>query len=464
MSATAVAEALAIDPTTQQVYARYPFDTADRAAEIVAQSSVAQRHWRSLSVEQRCVFLYQMAELLDRDVDALARSMTHEMGKPIRQARAEVVKTAAALRWYVNHGPAFLADQPTTVGAGTIVRFEPLGPVLSIQPWNFPIWQPMRAAMAILLAGNTYILKPAPNVVGSALLLERLWVESGLPSGVFAVLNAEPTQVADAIADPAVAAVTLTGSVGAGSTVSALAGRHVKKCVLELGGSDAFIVLADADLDTAVDAAVTARFQNTGQVCIAAKRFILDESISDDFTNRLLTAVQRLNVGNPLDESTDIGPMARLDLRDELSQQVTDSIAQGATLLCGGDAPEGAGFFYTPTVLSGVRPGMPAFDDETFGPVAALVDADDATHAIQLANMSKYGLSASIWTRDTERARGLAREIEVGGVFINSMPVSDPRIPIGGVKNSGYGRELSHFGVHEFVNAKAIWVNQDAPK
>lgn len=459
MSAMSTREAVTINPATEEVYASYPYATAEHLTDILTQSSAAQRYWRTLSIEQRCAPLLRMATLLERETDTLAVLMTHEMGKPINQARTEIAKTAAALRWYIDHGPAFLADQSTTAGAGTVVRFEPLGPVLSVQPWNFPVWQPMRAAMAILLAGNTYILKPAPNVVGSALALQRLWDESELPDGVFTVLNAEPEQVANAIADPAVAAVTLTGSVGAGSAVSALAGKHIKKCVLELGGSDPFIVLADADLDTAVDAAVSARFQNSGQVCLAAKRFILDRSIAEDFTGRFVAAVQRLRVGNPLDESTDIGPMARADLRDELAGQVTGSMSEGASLLCGGDNTDGPGFFYQPTILANVSPGMPAFDDETFGPAAALIEANDARHALQLANESKYGLSASMWTRDVDRARLLASEIEVGGVFVNSIPASDPRVPIGGIKQSGFGRELSHFGVHEFTNAKTIWID-----
>jgi succinate-semialdehyde dehydrogenase len=448
---------MSANPATAETFATYPFATDADTVDLLARSDAGYRHWRNVSISQRCEVLARMAKLLDGETDSLGALITREMGKPIGQARGEVTKTANALRWYVEHGPGFLVDEQTHVGNRTTVRFDPLGPVLSIQPWNFPVWQPMRAAMAIMLAGNSYILKPAPNVVGSALALERLWDQAGLPDGVFTVLNAEPPQVATSIADPTVAALTLTGSVGAGSAVAALAGKHIKKCVLELGGSDAFIVLADADLGAAVQAAVKARFQNNGQVCIAAKRFIVEQPVAAEFTQLLSAATARLRVGDPTEPDTEIGPLARADLRDELHAQVMESLSQGAHLICGGEIPDGLGFYYVPTVLSEVRPGMTAFDDETFGPVAAITHAVDATDAVQLANASAYGLSASIWTRDVEQAHALAGDLEVGSVFINDIPVSDPRIPIGGVKHSGFGRELSHFGVKEFTNAKTVW-------
>lgn len=449
--------AISANPATEETFGIYPFVTAADTANLLARSDAGYRRWRTVPIAQRCEVLDHMATLLDHEAASLGALITREMGKPIDQARGEVTKTANALRWYVEHGPDFLAEEPTHVGVGTTVRYEPLGAVLSIQPWNFPVWQPMRAAMAIMLAGNSYILKPAPNVVGSALALERLWDEAGLPGGVFTVLNAEPAQVATSIANPAVAGLTLTGSVSAGSAVASLAGKHIKKCVLELGGSDAFIVSADADLDAAVHAAVKARFQNNGQVCIAAKRFIVEQSVAAEFTQLLGSAAARLCVGDPAEPDVEIGPLARADLRDELHTQVMKSLSQGAHLVCGAKILDGPGYYYAPTVLSGVRPGMTAFDDETFGPVAAVTQAVDAQEAVKLANTSAYGLSASIWTGDAEKAQALAKDLEVGGVFINDIPVSDPRIPIGGVKHSGYGRELSHFGVREFTNAKTVW-------
>lgn len=457
MTLAAQREAISMNPATGEPFATHRFATEIDTAALLAKSHAGYRHWRGVPTTQRCQVLARMADVLDRETASVGALITREMGKPIEQARGEIEKTVQALRWYVEHGPAFLKDEPTSVGPGVNVRFDPLGSVLSIQPWNFPVWQPMRAAVAIMLAGNSYILKPAPNVVGSALALQTLWAEAGLPAGVFTVLNAEPAQVATAIADDAVAAVTLTGSVGAGSAVAALAGKHIKKCVLELGGSDAFVVLADADLDAAVDAAATARFQNSGQVCIAAKRFIVEESVVAEFVDLLNACTARLRVGDPFESSTQIGPLARADLRGDLDAQVQESISQGATLICGGVAHDGPGFFYAPTVLAGVRPGMTVFDDETFGPVAAVIEAVDAHNAVQLANNSRYGLSASIWTDDVGKALAFAGELEVGGVFVNDVPVSDPRIPIGGVKLSGFGRELSRFGVREFTNAKTVW-------
>lgn len=451
---------LPVDPSTGAPDPSYPFDDDTAQKEKLAEAVAGYGIWRDVEPVRRCAVLSRMADLLDGETATLAALITGEMGKPIVQARAEVTKTAAALRWYAEHGPAMLAEQPTSVGAGTVVRYEPLGPVLSVQPWNFPVWQPMRAAMAILLGGNSYLLKPAPNVVGSAVALQRLWAQAGLPAGAFTVLNAENTGVAAAIADPAVAAVTLTGSVGAGAAVAALAGTHVKKSVLELGGSDAFIVLADADLDHAVTSAVTGRFQNTGQVCIAAKRIVVEQAVAAEFTRRFVAEVEALRVGDPADESTDVGPLARADIRDEVAAQVRSSVGHGAVVLTGGYAPNRPGNYYQPTVLAGVRPGMAAFDEEVFGPVAAVVTADDSDDAVRLTNATEFGLSASIWTRDVERARTIAGRLDVGGVFVNTIPVSDPRIPIGGTKKSGFGRELSYFGVHEFTNIKTVWIDE----
>lgn len=381
------------------------------------------------------------------------------MGKPVRQARAEVEKCAALCDWYAEHGPAMLADEATLVEGGrAYVSYLPVGVVLAVMPWNFPLWQAMRAAVPVMLAGNALLLKPAPNVMRSAHNILDAFRAAGSPPGAISVLNLDVEGVARAIADQRVAAVTLTGSVRAGSAVAAEAGRHIKKSVLELGGSDPFIVLADADLDRAAAAAVQARFQNAGQVCIAAKRIIVEAPVAEVFTARFVALAAALKAGDPLAEDTDIGPMARRDLRDELASQVERTIAEGASLLLGGtvSGPE-AGAYYAPTVLGGVTPGMTAFREETFGPVAAIVVANDAEHAVALANDSDFGLSGAIWTADIKGAREMARRMHTGGVFINGVPISDPRVPIGGVKNSGYGRELSYFGIREFTNAQVVW-------
>ncbi|MFG2727822.1 NAD-dependent succinate-semialdehyde dehydrogenase [Streptomyces canus] len=457
---TTTAVAVSVNPATDAVIAEYPFVDRAELEAVVGRTEEGFRTWRTVTPADRCAALARMANLLRRDRDRLAGLLGAEMGKPITQARAEVEKAANALDWYATHGEGMLVQAPVDTGAHTYVRHLPLGIVLAIEPWNFPVWQVMRGAAGIVLGGNAYLLKPAPNVVGSALALEALWREAGLPEGTFSVLNAEPDLVSAAIAHPAVAGVTVTGGVKAGSAIAAQAGREIKRTVLELGGADAFIALADADLDAAVDAAVIGRFQNAGQICIAAKRIILERPIAEEFTQRFLAQAAALTVGDPRDEKTYIGPIARADLRDEITRQVRQTVTDGGRLLLGGEPIDGPGNFFPPTVIDGVRPGMTAFDEEIFGPVAALVTVENADEAVALANLSPFGLSASVWTRDTERAARLADVLEVGGVFVNKLPVSDPRIPIGGVKNSGYGRELSHYGVHEFTNIQAVWIEQ----
>jgi succinate-semialdehyde dehydrogenase len=327
-------------------------------------------------------------------------------------------------------------------------------------PWNFPYWQVMRGAIPIILAGNAYVMKHAPNVMGCAYLLRSIWAEAGLPDGVFSVATISNELVSKLILDRRIAAVTVTGSVRAGSAIAGQAGAALKKSVLELGGSDPFIVLADADLDGAVRAAVVGRFQNTGQVCIAAKRIILERPIQQEFTERFVKAVQELRLGDPEDSDCYLGPMARYDLRDELDRQVQATIDGGATLLTGGAKLNGRGNFYAPTILSDVVPGMAAFDQEIFGPAASLIAADSAAHAIELANASDFGLSGAIWTADERNAKDFARKIHTGGIFVNGFSASDPRVPIGGVKKSGYGRELSHFGLREFMNAQTVWFDR----
>ncbi|MBN3858581.1 aldehyde dehydrogenase family protein [Paraburkholderia sp. Ac-20340] len=452
--------AVSLNPTTGEVVATFPFQNADELNRSLERSFNGYRKWAETPVSGRLSAIADIGRALRRDKDSLARMAAVEMGKPVTQARAEVEKCAVLCDWYAEHGGALLADEKTKIGEDAYVSYLPIGPILAVMPWNFPYWQVIRGAIPILLGGNAYVLKHAPNVMGCAYLLERLLAGVGLPDGVFTVINVTNDLVSQAIADARIAAVTVTGSVRAGSAIAAQAGAALKKSVLELGGSDPFIVLADADIDRAVEAATVGRFQNTGQICIAAKRIILEEPIARAFTERFVAAVGALKMGDPLDEATYLGPMARFDLRDELARQVEMTVEQGASVLAGGDKVPGVGNFYAPTILANVRPGMTAFEQETFGPVASLIVSRDAEHAIELANLSEFGLSGALWTEDKDKARQLARRVETGGMFINGYSASDPRVPIGGVKKSGYGRELSHFGVHEFMNAQTVWFDR----
>lgn len=457
MTVQAPATATSRNPATGEVIATYPLAGVDELDLILRRAQSGFEQWSQYQPDARCVVLTRMARLLRRDAESLSTLITAEMGKPISQSRAEVEKAARVMSWYAENGAEILADAPTEIGPEARVSYLPLGPVLAVEPWNFPIWQVMRGGITILLGGNAYVLKPAPNVVGCGVAIERLWAEAGLPEGAFSVLNADNEVVSAAISDPRIAAVTVTGSVRAGSAIASQAGQVVKRSVLELGGADAFIVMADANIDEAVDAAIQGRFQNSGQICIAAKRIILHHEIAQDFTDAFVAKVKDLAVGDPTVEDTYIGPIARHDIRQEIHAQVQRTIAEGAELLLGGETIDGPGNFYQPTVLAGVTPSMTAFREEIFGPVASLIIANDLEDAIAKANDSQFGLSASLWTADADLASKMARRLQVGGVFINGIPVSDPRIPIGGVKNSGYGRELSHFGVHEFTNIQAVW-------
>ncbi|WP_416310408.1 NAD-dependent succinate-semialdehyde dehydrogenase [Pseudomonas sp. W03] len=455
----AIPAAISRSPATGQELARYTFEDAAQLEASLARTDAAFRQWRETSIAERVAVLRKMAEVLRANVEPMARMEAQEMGMPVTQARGEINKCANLCDWYAEHGPAMLEDEKTPI-EGAYISYLPLGPVLAVMPWNFPTWQVMRGAVSIILGGNTYVLKHAPNVMGCAYQLRDAWLQAGLPEGVFEVLNVEPPLVSKAIADDRIASIAVTGSVGAGAAIASQAGAALKKCVLELGGSDAFIVLADADLDAAVKAAVASRFGNCGQVCIAAKRMILEESIAPAFTEKLLAAVKALKIGDPLADDTFVGPMARFDLRDELDGQVQQAIADGATLLLGGHKLEGEGNYYAPTVLADVKPGNTAFKKEIFGPVASLIVARDAEHALELANDSEFGLSGAIWTADKTKAQQMARRLVSGGVFINGFSASDPRVPIGGVKKSGFGRELSHFGLREFLNPQTVWVDR----
>jgi succinate-semialdehyde dehydrogenase/glutarate-semialdehyde dehydrogenase len=448
-----------IDPTTGATISTYEAFGPAEIEERLTRAADAFSRWRSVPLHARAALLTRVADLLDARRESYARLITDEMGKLLTEARAEVAKCATGCRYYAEHAPRMLAPEAVaTEAAKSYVVFDPLGPVLAVMPWNFPFWQVFRFAAPSIVAGDVALLKHAANVSGSALAIESVWRDAGGPDGVFQTLLVPADAVSTIIADERVRAVTLTGSERAGASVAEAAGRACKKSVLELGGSDPFIVLADADPLRAARAAVKARVVNSGQSCIAAKRFIVASAVAEPFTRALADGMRALVVGDPRRPETEVGPLARADLRDEVARQVERSIAGGARALTEFGPRPGPGFFYTPTVLADVGPGVPAFDEEVFGPVAAVVTAADDAEAIALANRSRYGLGASIWTRQPARAEALARELDAGMVFVNDMVHSDPRLPFGGVKGSGYGRELSHYGIHEFVNVRTIVV------
>ncbi|MCU1736007.1 MULTISPECIES: aldehyde dehydrogenase family protein [unclassified Pseudomonas] len=460
-SISSLTHALSINPANGEQIGHYPFESDSSLDAALSRATAGFSLWRRTPLEQRSQALIALAQALRDNATKMAEMITREMGKPVAQARGEIEKCAQLCVWYAENGPAMLSAEPTQVEGGKArIEYRPLGPILAVMPWNFPIWQVLRGAVPTLLAGNTFVLKHAPNVMGSAYLLLDAFKRAGFPEGVFEVINVTPDGVSRAIADPRIAAITLTGSVRAGMAIGAQAGAALKKCVLELGGSDPFIVLNDADLDEAVKAAVIGRYQNTGQVCAAAKRLIIEQGVVEAFTQKFVEATRRLVIGDPLAADTYIGPMARFDLRDELDQQVRDTLAQGATLLLGGKKAEGPGNFYEPTVLADVTDQMTSFKQELFGPVASIITARDAAHALELANDSEFGLTATVYTADLELAGKFADELETGGVFINGYSASDPRVSFGGVKKSGFGRELSHFGVREFCNAQTVWLDR----
>ena len=422
-------------------------------------AAAASPRWQARSIPERCQLLHTAAAVLRRRAEELARLITLEMGKPITEARAEIEKSALGCQYYADAAQAFLADEVIESDAGrSLVAYQPLGTVLAIMPWNFPFWQVFRFAAPALAAGNTGLLKHASNVPQCALAIESVFREAGFPGGVFTSLMIPSTQVAHVIEDRRVHAVTLTGSEPAGRQVAAVAGAQIKKSVLELGGSDAFIVLEDADLERAVATAVTSRFLNAGQSCIAAKRFIVVEAVAGEFVARFKKAAEALRVGDPLQESTQLGPLARVDLRDELHQQVVDSITQGAVAVTGCNPESGPGAYYQASILDRVRPGVRAYQEELFGPVASVIRALDEEDAVRIANDTDFGLGGSVWTRDSARGERVARQLECGCAFVNGLVKSDPRLPFGGIKHSGYGRELSRLGIHEFVNAKTVWI------
>ena len=447
------------NPATGEVLETFTATSPAEIERILAAAHAAFLEWRTVPFAARSERMREAARVLRAAKAEHARTMALEMGKPIVQAEAEVDKCASACEYYAEHAGDFLAEQPRETDASkSYVRFDPLGPVLAVMPWNFPYWQVFRFAAPALMAGNAGILKHASNVPRCALAIEKAFRDAGFPRGLFASVLVEPPAVAAIIADSRIVAVTLTGSDRAGSKIAEQAGRVLKKTVLELGGSDPFIVLADADLAAAAKSAAEARLVNSGQSCIAAKRFIVVEPVADQFIERFVVELKSRRMGDPLARETQVGPQARMDLRDSLHHQVEESIRRGAKRLLGGEIPTGKGAFYPPTLLAAVDKGMPAFDEETFGPVAAVIRAKDDADAVRLANDSVFGLGASIWTRDRARAERMAAQIEAGAVFVNGVVKSDPRLPFGGIKRSGYGRELSEYGIREFVNIKSVWI------
>ena len=449
-----------INPATGKVIQTYNDMTPEQVVAILEDVHAAFLSWRRTSFSERGRFMKNAAEILRAKKEEYGRLMAEEMGKPVAQGRAEADKCAWVCDFYADHAEAFLADETVATDASrSFVTFEPLGVVLAVMPWNFPFWQVFRFAAPGLMAGNTGVLKHASNVSGCALAIEQVFRDAGFPANVFRTLLIGSAAVGSVIENPHVRAVTLTGSTPAGKSVAGKAGAVLKKTVLELGGSDPYLILEDADLELAVETCVTSRLINAGQSCIAAKRFIVVEPVRKEFERRFVTKMATKKMGDPLQEGIDLGPQAREDLRNELHKQVVKSVEKGASLLLGGTIPDYEGAFYPPTVLTDVRKGMPAYDEELFGPVAAIIPVKDEAEAIHVANDSEFGLGAAVFTRDLERGERIAaRDIEAGCCFVNAFVKSDPRLPFGGIKESGYGRELSVFGIREFVNTKTVYV------
>lgn len=449
---------LSYNPATDTQLAELAVHSGQAIEDRLQRAAAAQKAWARMPVRERIPYLLQVAQVLRREKQELARIITLEMGKPLGEAVGEIEKCAWNFDYYAEQGERFLADQVVASSAAdSRIVYDPMGLVLAVMPWNYPFWQVMRAAAPVLVGGNGLVLKHASNVPQCALALEDVFAEAGLPAGLFTTLLVESPAVAALIADDRIAAVTFTGSTPVGRSIAAQAGQALKKQVLELGGSDPFVVLADADIEAAAVVAVKARFSNTGQSCISSKRFIVEQAVADRFAEAFVAGARKLVVGDPLQDGTTIGAMARRKLRDELHAQVQASIGEGARVLIGGKPVDGPGAFYEPTILDHVTTGMTAAREETFGPAAAILRVASVDEAIAVANDSPFGLGASLWTRDLERASQLVRRIEAGAVFVNGLVASDPRLPFGGVKQSGYGRELGHLGLHEFMNIKTVW-------
>ncbi len=452
--------AISINPASGEKIGEYKRITLNQAKQKIDEANKAFNSWKRTSFEERAVLLHKLADVFDSDKEVYAQLATQEMGKTIGQARKEVEKCAVICRYYADNGAKLLAEEKVETEAHkSYVTFQPIGVILAVMPWNFPFYQVIRFAAPSLMAGNVGVLKHASNVQGVAFAIEEAFIKAGFPVGSFTNLNVSSEEIEGIIEEDNIKAVTLTGSESAGRSVASIAGKNLKKAVLELGGSDAYVVLEDVDLDKATELATFGRLQNNGQTCIAAKRFVVLAEIYDDFLDMLAKKMKAAKMGIPTDEDTYYGPLARADLRDELHKQVSKSIAEGARLLIGGTVPEGKGAYYPATILADLKPGMEAFDQELFGPVASVIKAKDEKEAIELANNSTFGLGSGVLTSDRERGEKIALQLEAGSSFVNKLVVSDPRLPFGGVKNSGFGRELSGYGIKEFVNIKTIWVD-----
>ena len=449
-----------VNPATGEPGRTYDLHTPEEGHEAAAAAHRAFREWRRTSFDERAAIIRKAAAVLRERKDELARLMTEEMGKTLDDGRAEVEKCAFQCDWFADHAHEYLANEPADIGGGeAFVTFNPIGVVLAVMPWNFPFWQAIRAAAPALMAGNGMLLKHASNVPGCALAIEDVLQQAGVPHDLFRTLLLRSSDVKALIEDENIAAVTLTGSVGAGKSVATAAGGVLKKCVLELGGSDAYLILEDADVTAAAKVAATARMVNGGQSCIAGKRFIVIRSILEPFEKAMTDAMRGFEMGDPTKEGTKLGPMQSAEARDEIHRQVTESIRKGARLLLGGHVPDRPGAWYPPTVLTNVLPGQPAYDEEVFGPVAAIIAADDEADAIRIANASEFGLGSGVLTGNLDRGRRIAaQELEAGMSFVNENVRSDPRTPFGGVKHSGYGRECGAFGIREFTNIKTVHV------
>ncbi|MFI6780368.1 NADP-dependent succinic semialdehyde dehydrogenase [Micromonospora sp. NPDC050276] len=454
------------NPATGQVLKTYEAMSTEQLDGAIERTDLAFQQLRATTVDQRAGWMNAAADLLDAERDEIARIMTTEMGKTYVAAQAEVTKCATAARFYADKTPAFLADEPADAAAvkatRAFIRYQPIGVVLAVMPWNFPLWQVMRFAAPALMAGNTGLLKHASNVPQTALLLEDVFRRAGFPEGAFTTVLVGSDAVDRILSDPRVRAATLTGSEPAGRSIAQIAGRELKKTVLELGGSDPFVVMPSADVDRAAEVATTARCQNNGQSCIAAKRFIVHTDVFDAFASTFAAKMAALRVGDPMDPNTDVGPLASERGRDEVHAQVRDAVDNGATVLCGGEPPTGDGWFYPPTVVTDLTPQMRMWSEEVFGPVAGLFRVSSYEEAIEVANGTSFGLGSNAWTRDPAEQERFATDLDAGNVFINGMTTSYPELPFGGVKNSGYGRELSALGMREFCNTKTVWVGEGA--
>ena len=455
-----MASTIIINPATGEKIAEYDRITINKAKEKITQSKKAFDSWKQKTFEERAQLMHNLAAILENNKEEYAQLATREMGKTIGQSRKEIEKCALVCRYYADHTKVLLADEIVkTEAAKSYVTFQPIGVILAVMPWNFPFYQVIRFAVPALMAGNTGVLKHASNVQGCAFALEDAFTKAGFPTGTFTNLNIESKFVKDIIEDKNIVAVTLTGSEPAGRSVASIAGQNLKKTVMELGGSDAYIILDDVDMEKATDMATLGRLQNNGQTCIAAKRFVVLDKIYDAFLALFIKKMKAAKMGEPMDEATYYGPMARTDLRDQLHEQVLKTIAQGGRLVLGGEIPVQNGAYYPATILADLKPGMEGFDNELFGPVASVIRAKDDAHAVELANNSVFGLGSGVFTGNKERGERLALQLEAGSSFVNKLVVSDPRLPFGGIKNSGYGRELATYGIREFVNTKTIWIN-----